>query len=449
MSTRRDILKLIGSGIVGLAVGGAAGYFAAPPKVVKETVTITPTREIPSKPIRLGIVQFLTGPAAAAFGIPGKNGYEVMIDYINEHGGIAGRKIQPLYNDESGGVDVQVKLARKLALEDKVDAILGYISSADCKAIAPLADELGIPIIFEDCGTHVLMECEEAPCKIPKYKLAFRTCAHLSIDCVGLAYYLRRYFPEIKSIAGINPDYAWGRDNWKIFTLAMEKLFPDIEIVGEWWPKLFTTDYTAHITGILKAKPDIVFTSFWGGDAVTFIKQAITMGLFKVCRLVGSRGEPYPQEIGPTYPEGSVISCAGPHYFLYPPPDKWPLNKWFVDEYYKRYGKYPTYSSYHAAQNILGYKYAIEKAIAQVGGWPDPDEFAEAMSQLIYEAPSGFIMIREDHNAVEDVLVGVVKKSPEYDFPVIDFETAVVYPAHIVNAPVGTRTEDWIESWRV
>ena len=468
--SRRDALKCIITGLVCGVVAGVGGYMAAPREVARETVTTTVTetttvtttqtvtagapaakpRTIPSEPLKIGIVSFLTGAAAAPFGIPGKNAFELYVETINAQGGIAGRKLNPIYCDEAGGVDAQVKLARKLALEDKVWAIIGYISSADCKAVAPLADELGIPIIMYDCGTHVLMEGETSPYECPKYKLAFRTKSHLCIDNVGLALYIKKYYPNIKRVAGINPDYAWGRDSWKIFKLALEKLMPDVEFVGEWWPKLFTTDYTAHITALLAAKPDIIHTALWGGDAVTFTKQALEMGLFKQAIVAYSRGEPYPQELGTAFPEGQIINCAGPHYYRYPPPDKWPLNKWFVEEYTKRYGKYPTYPCYHAAQAMTAFKTALGKAIAMVGGWPEPDEFAEAMTNLCCETPSGLLMIREDHNGVEDsTLVGVTKMVPEVEpkFPILVNTEA--YPAHLVNPPVGIRTEDWIKSWKV
>ncbi len=100
-------------------------------------------RPIPTTPIKIAAVSFLTGAAAAPFGIPGDNTFKMCADVINKEGGILGRKIELASKDEAGGVDAQVKLARKLILEDKVDVDLGYISSASCLAVLPLADEIG------------------------------------------------------------------------------------------------------------------------------------------------------------------------------------------------------------------------------------------------------------------------------------------------------------------
>ena len=65
-------------------------------------------------------------------------------DVINKEGGILGRKIDLQSKDEAGGVDAQVKLARKLILEDKVDVVSGlYFISVLSGHPSNLADEIG------------------------------------------------------------------------------------------------------------------------------------------------------------------------------------------------------------------------------------------------------------------------------------------------------------------
>ena len=139
-------------------------------------------RPIPKDPIKIAAVSFLTGAAAAPFGIPGDNTYKMCADVINKEGGILGRKIDLMSKDEAGGVDAQVKLCRKLILEDKVDVVLGYISSASCLAVLPLSDESGGLIVAYDCGTHELMEGAKSPYEVPKFKLGFRSCLLYTSD---------------------------------------------------------------------------------------------------------------------------------------------------------------------------------------------------------------------------------------------------------------------------
>ncbi|MCB2227118.1 MAG: ABC transporter substrate-binding protein [Desulfarculaceae bacterium] len=436
-TNRRQFLKMAGA--AGLGAGAVS---------LMGSKALAAGKSIPKTPVKVAAISFLSGPAAGPFGIPGDNGYKMMADIYNKQGGILGRKIDLISLDEAGGAKTQVELARKLILEDKVDVILGYISSGDCKAVMPLSDELGGLMLAYDCGTHVLMEGKKSPYKTPKYDLGFRTSAHLGQDNIALALAIKKYMPDVKKIAGINQDYAWGRDSWHIFELAIKKLLPNVEIVKTLWPKIFTTDYTAHISALQGSGAQIIHSSMWGGDAVTFLKQAKASGLFNQAKMALSRGEPYPQELGAEFPEGQFICCAGAHYFLYPAWDKWPLNKWFVDEFKKRYKKYPTYPSYHAFQAITAYKTAVEKASSLVGGWPTIEQTAKAMGNMGFETPSGYCVIDKDHNAREDCLVGISKMTKDYPFPILDPDRLMVFPSFQVNAPAGISTEDWIGSWK-
>ncbi|MCF8034084.1 MAG: ABC transporter substrate-binding protein [Desulfarculaceae bacterium] len=436
-TNRRQFLKMAGA--AGLGAGAAS---------LMGTKALAAKKSIPKTPVKVAAISFLSGPAAGPFGIPGDNSYKMMADIYNKQGGILGRKIDLVSLDEAGGAKTQVELARKLILEDKVDVILGYISSGDCKAVMPLSDELGGLMLAYDCGTHVLMEGKKSPYKTPKYDLGFRTSAHLGQDNIALALAIKKYMPNVKKIAGINQDYAWGRDSWHIFELAIKKLLPKVEIVKTLWPKIFTTDFTAHISALQGSGAEIIHSSMWGGDAVTFLKQAKASGLFKQAKMALSRGEPYPQELGAEFPEGQFICCAGAHYFLYPSWDKWPLNKWFVAEFKKRYNKYPTYPSYHAFQAITAYKTAVEKASSLVGGWPTIEQTAKAMGNLSFETPSGYCVINKDHNAREDCLVGISKMTKDYPFPILDPDRLEVFPSFQVNAPAGLSTEEWIAGWK-
>ncbi|MBS3809163.1 MAG: ABC transporter substrate-binding protein, partial [Desulfobacterales bacterium] len=129
---RRSLLKQMGVAGLGLTASGLAGATYSVRKA-----TAAQAKSIPKSPLKVAVVSFLTGPASGPFGVPGNNAFKLCADQINKEGGIAGRKIELKSYDEAGGTDSQVKLARKLILSEEVDVILGYISSADCKAILP------------------------------------------------------------------------------------------------------------------------------------------------------------------------------------------------------------------------------------------------------------------------------------------------------------------------
>lgn len=106
--------------------------------------------------LKVGLVTFLSGGAAGPFGIPARNAAELVIDALNAgtlpapHNtkGIAGLTIEPIIIDEAGGAQKQVAEYRKLVQKQGVDVVIGYISSGDCKAIAPVAEELQTLTVF-------------------------------------------------------------------------------------------------------------------------------------------------------------------------------------------------------------------------------------------------------------------------------------------------------------
>src|ERR1700720_1611465 len=108
---------------------------------------------------KLGIVTFLSGPAADSFGVPARNGAQYVIDQLNkgsapapyEKAGFGGMKIEPVIIDENGGATKQVQELRNLYQRDNVDAVIGYIGSGDCLAVAPIAEELKQLLLLFDC----------------------------------------------------------------------------------------------------------------------------------------------------------------------------------------------------------------------------------------------------------------------------------------------------------
>ncbi len=104
---------------------------------------IVPAQAQSAPAIKLGIVSFLTGPAAAPFGIPGRNGAEVLIDAMNagklpapfNKVGFGGSAVEVKYIDETGSAANVVTEFRNLVQRDQVDAVVGYISSGNCLAV--------------------------------------------------------------------------------------------------------------------------------------------------------------------------------------------------------------------------------------------------------------------------------------------------------------------------
>ena len=168
------------------------------------------------------------GQAAESFGIPAVNGAKVVIDAFNKGAapapynkvGFGGVKIEPIYVDENGGATKQVQELRNLYDREKVDAVVGYVGSGDCLAVAPVAEEMKKFLILYDCGTPRIFEDG-------KYNYVFRTASHAAMDNVALARYLKARNVKFDTFNMINQDYAWGQDSRKDFTLVDGEAVPE------------------------------------------------------------------------------------------------------------------------------------------------------------------------------------------------------------------------------
>ncbi len=375
----------------GLTIGAAAAaagsttYFAGPrpanaaPKV---------KGNVPDTPFKTGHITFLTGPANL-LGEPGRKGHLLAAEEINAEGGFLGkRKIETIFADEAAGTDANVKELRRMKLSEKIDLFTGVISSGNTPALGPVAEELGVLTMFNDGCTDFLFDKA-----VPKPKYVFRVTNIQSADGVTSAVGAAKAWPEAKRVGSIQPDYSYGRNVHEHFLLAYQKLVPGATSVSEAWPKLGTTDFTAHITKLISDKPDVLICGLWGGDYVAFYKQALRYGLFekmKVATTLAFGGQPH--AIGKDHPEGVLAGCHANYFFTFPAKGRWPINDSFVERYHKRWSEYPSFEADGAYTALYLLKAAIEKANLLAGGWPEDEAIIAMLEGMGIDAPSGYCL---------------------------------------------------------
>ncbi|MEQ8655221.1 MAG: ABC transporter substrate-binding protein [Kiloniellales bacterium] len=390
--------------------------------------------------VKLGVVSFLTGAAAGPFGIPGKNAAELVIDAINKGElpapyntpGLAGMMIEPVYVDEAGGTATQVTEMRNLVQRENVDAIVGYISSGSCLAVAPVAEELQVLTVLWVCGTPRIFEENS-------YKYVFRTAPHATMDNVAAARYVVDRMGQIEDYAGINQNYAWGQDSWRDFVLSLKTLAPKAEINGDYFPKIFAGEYGSEISALLVSGAKLVHSSFWGGDLESFLFQAIARGLPQRMPFVLTSGEPLVARVGDKIPDGTIIGARGPHADL--APDN-ALNDWLKKAYEERFDEGITYPAYHMTMAILGLKAAYDKAAAAAGGKPSEDQVIEAFEYLQFDTPSGPISLAlgNGHQAISGTAYATWSSAD--GGKLVD---VVRYPASCVQPPANMTSIEWLE----
>jgi branched-chain amino acid transport system substrate-binding protein len=258
------------------------------------------------------------------------------------------------------------------------------------------------------------------------------------------------YLKELKqskpweTIAYIGPDYAYGHDQWNELKYNLDRFGVKYKVVGVYWPKLFAPDYTPFITSILKDKPDIVVSGFWGGDTVAFIKQAQPYGLFeKMLYFHPDAGGNYELMMGTgaELPLGLVLSAR--HH------NNWPdtqANKDYVAKFFKRTGRYPTYAAEGAYAGIL----AIAQAVEKVGNPDDTEALVKALEGMkiqLPEDPEGFTSYidPETHQIVQVQAIGVTV--PDDTFPPAKrmLGNWKIYKAEDLLPPKGFKEEEIVK----
>jgi len=391
-----------------------------------------------SKPseIKIAIVQFLSG-AAAPHDASAVNTARLLTEQFNAAGGIEGVRLNTMYVDEAGSAADKVAEYRRLVQDEKITVAIGYTSSANCLAVAPVADELKTLTIFHVCANYRLIDKGV-------HKYVFRTAAHAASENISAALYVLAIKPNLKTIAGLNYDYAYGRDSWDVFKRTILKLKPDVQVVGELWTKFLATEYSAEISRLLALKPDVIHTVNWGAGLTSFINQGETRGLFEQSLVMMTTGLLSQAEI---LPKGAAFSGRGYH-LQYPDPDNNPGNREYLKSYKAKFNSMPDYQGTFMAQAFYGLKAGIEKAVkVKNGAWPTNEEIAAAMEGLEFDTPRGRVLVRKDHEAVHEAMWGLTsgKKHPVFGYPILD--QFRVFPADDVTPPEGKKTVEWIESW--
>jgi len=394
------------------------------------------------KPIRIGLVTFLSGPAAGPFGVPAKVAAEAIVDSLNagkapapyNTKGFAGTPLELTIVDEAGGATKQVTELRNLVERQNVDFVIGYISSGDCLAVAPVAEELKTLTILFDCGTPRVFE--EA-----SYKYVFRTRSHATMDAVAGALYLLENRPAVKSFAGINQNYAWGQDSWADFTAVMATLKPEATITSSQMPKFGAGQYGPEISALLQTNSDVLHSSLWGGDLEAFMLQATPRGLFNRSQLVLVAGEPYLHRLAGNMPDGTIVGARGPNGVY---AQKSALNDWLRQIYKERADVYPNYPAYSVAMAFLGLKAAYEKARGTGSSAPATEEVIKAFEYLNFDSPAGKVMMKlgKGHQAVTGTAYGTTRTVNGQ----VTVGNVKYYPLERVQPPEGEKSLDWIKS---
>src|SRR5574340_949864 len=393
-TTRRDVLTTLGK----------AGLAAAAMPILSFPALAQ------NRPLRIGIIAPKAG-IAGTIGECGLRGTLLAVDKINAGGGIAGRKVELIVEEETNPKE-SIERLRKLVLQDKVDCIQGIVSSGVSLAMGPAAEDMKALTIYWDGTTQ-----DGVKETMPKPRYVFRStdneCEAVMSSLLAIKYWKGKF----KTIAGINPDYSYGRNNWAAFLALLKKFGVEAKVVAEQWPKVGTLDLTSHVAALKAAKPDLVFSSLLFADLPVFMRTAHSAGLMEGTHFVfPAAGFQFTALKKSFTPEGMIFGHNTLYFDL---KNGSALQKEFVADYFAKYKDYPHWEADRAYFAMQVYKAGVERAYKAKNAWPTVDDVAAAMAGVKVESLGGPGQMRDDHIAEQTFYQGLTTDNNKYDFPTL------------------------------
>jgi branched-chain amino acid transport system substrate-binding protein len=373
-------------------------------------ITLWPLAASAADTIKIGFPIPLSGPTAV-YGEPVLQGAQMAVAEINAKGGVLGRKLELLPRDSKANADEAVRLARELIIKDSVDFLVGTLTSAEAPAVSTVAKENKIVFIAPTSKSTILTDAQHI------HPYIFRVSSNTDVEGLAGATLMARW-KNVKSVATIAPDYAYGRDSIHAFEKALKTLRPDIQIADEQWPKLGEPDFTSFITALAGKHPDAMYCSLFAGDFVTFTKEAKPLGLFKAIdnRMidgaeVGTTDEA--KALGADYPYGIVSDAYDPVIWAGREPA---AHKKFIADL-----KAFTHEKYASGWSIVGYQaiYALADGIKKAGN-TESDAVSKALEGLSFDTPVGKREFSvKSHETFAPEYWGMMVKEAAYPFAVM------------------------------
>lgn len=325
------------------------------------------------EPIIFVVVGPMTGPSSE-WGESMREGAEIAIEEINQAGGVLGRKIELIIEDDKGEPREAVAVAHKIVANPNLVAIIGHFFTSCTFAAGPIYQREGIPTLAI-ASTH-----PDVPL-IGEY--IFRpnvTNIHQSIGVID-------YCVEVlgkENIAILYPEDDYGRG---IFVVASERVKEQgVNIVYQASHRpAGDLDFTALLTSARRTNPDVLALASFYTQAAQIVRQMKLVGLDVPVVTTDGSYQPGFLEIGGAAAEGVYVAT------WFHPEGPLPETKRYVETYEAHFNKPADTWSPFAYDAAMILAKAIERA-----GTLDGESIREEIAKTDYVGPTGRIIFDED-----------------------------------------------------
>jgi len=244
----------------------------------------TATAAAQQKEIKIGFIYDVTGPFAGGGSEPAQVGTKAAVDYVNEHGGVMGYKVNAIFADAQSKVDVAINEMTRLIDQEKVDILAGVYSSAQCVPMAQQADARKKFLWLNVCVASSVL-------KDKKFQYVFRPTVHSdqygAATCEYVHYYSQSKFgiaPKNMRIAIIHEDGPYGSGVAAANDIECKKR--GMNVVMKEGYSASAPDLSSLVTKLKRARPDVILHTGYNPDITLFLRQAKEQGL-KFKALIG------------------------------------------------------------------------------------------------------------------------------------------------------------------
>ena len=328
-------------------------------------------------PIRIGASLSLTG-TYAKLGRNQHEGYKLCVKDLNAKGGLLGRKVELVVYDDQSTPATAVRLYEKLITEDRVDGVMGPYSSPVTEASVNVTEKYKKVMVAPLAATTSIFK--RPPDKKRSYIFMVISPAEEYLE--GLIDTAAKR--GLKTVAIVNEDTLFSKAAASGAVELAKKRGMQV-VFQEAYPK-GNTDFSALLTKVKAANPDIIAAATYFDDAVALTRQmkelAVNPKMFGVT-------------VGGDLPEFYDTLKQNAEYIYgstqWEPSLPYPGNKEFFDSYKKEFGHEPSYHSAAGYAGCLIYAEGVKRA-----GSLDADKVREALLKLDMKTMFGEYKVDQD-----------------------------------------------------
>ncbi len=304
-----------------------------------------------------------------------------------------GRKVEIVTADTTCNPDQALTQARRLALQEKVNILVGPLCGREGPAVAQVSKETGVPLVMDAAGADTTSRNGIAPQTVVRTAISSSQIGH------PFGEYLYKEL-GLRNVTFIGQDYTFGHE----VTLGAIKTFTDLggKVAKLIWNPIGTKDYGTTISTI-PSNSDGVAAIVVGADRIRLFEDWFNFGMDKKTKIYGGY---WLQEDMLSQVDDRAVGLVA-NTMQYASGIDTPENKAFVDAYAKAHKRLPSWFSESAYTAGLWTKTAIDQIKGNV---EDKDAFLKAMRTVELKAPRGPLKLDAYDNPIQNIYVSKVEK---------------------------------------